>query len=59
MTERKYKLIKRLLEKAYDLLLDDNVTSGKQEYAEIKVKTRSVLLKLKENHLYFTMEKKR
>ena len=53
MTERKYKLIKRLLEKAYDLLLDDNVTSGKQEYAEIKVKTRSVLLKLKKNHLHF------
>lgn len=53
MTERKYKLIKRLLEKAYDLLLDDNVTFGKQEYAEIKVKTRSVLLKLKKNHLHF------
>lgn len=56
MTKRKYKLIKRHLEKAYELLVNNNVISDKEEYAAIKVKTKSVLLKFERNYSPFTKE---
>lgn len=59
MTERKYRLIKRQLEKVYNLLTDNDVISNKKEYAEIKVKTKAVLAKFKRNYLYFTRESRK
>lgn len=58
MTERNYKSIKRLLEKAYELLFNNDVISEKQEYAAIKIKMKSVLLKFERNYRPFTREEK-
>lgn len=59
MIKRKYKLLKRHLEKAYALLLNNDVISEKQEYAGIKIKMKSVISRLERNFLSFTKESRK
>lgn len=59
MTKRKYKLIKRHIKKVYELLINNDVVFNKQEYAEIKIKMKSLLERFKRNDRQFTRELKK
>lgn len=59
MTKRKYKSIKRHIKKAYKLLINNDVVFNKQEYAEIKIKMKSLLERFERNDRQFARELKK
>lgn len=54
MKKRKYRLIERYIKKAYKLLINNDVVFNKQEYAEIKMKMKSLLKRFERNDIEFT-----